>query len=152
MRKEQQKVREFMEKIPQTINNHPTIPSDEDRIRRVKLLFEEVLEFAHANGVEVKVGVFTMNKKMDNMDFKANGSVDLVEVADAIADIEYINLGSANTFGIDLKEIFQEVHKSNMKKFTGDAHKNSDGKWIKPSNWKAPNIKKILDKQKRPKK
>lgn len=151
MKKEQNKVREFMEKIPQTVNSTPTIPNDKDRINRVRLLMEEVLEFAHASGIEIKVGVFTMNKKMENMDFKAIGSVDMVEIADALADIEYINLGSANTYGIEIKPIFNEVHDSNMRKFTGDAHKNAEGKWIKPSDWQAPNIEKLLNKQKKSK-
>lgn len=136
-----------MARVPQQINQIPSVPSDEDRLNRVRLAFEEVLEFAEATGVEVKVGYFTLDKTTRNVDLKINGDVNLIETADALADIEYINLGSANTYGIELQPIFNAVHKSNMKKFTGNAHKDKNGKWIKPTGWKAPNIFKLLQQQ-----
>lgn len=41
---------------------------------------------------------------------------DQVLLADAIADMEYINMGDAVAFGIPAQECFNEVHLSNMTK------------------------------------
>src|SRR4051812_4427776 len=41
---------------------------------------------------------------------------DIVAVADAIADLLYVTYGAALTFGIPVREVFAEVHRSNMTK------------------------------------
>ena len=41
---------------------------------------------------------------------------DEVEVLDALADLEYVTVGTAVTFGLPLEEAFDEVHRSNMTK------------------------------------
>jgi len=41
---------------------------------------------------------------------------DTVEIADALADILYVVYGAAGAFGIDIDEIFDMVHTSNMSK------------------------------------
>lgn len=45
---------------------------------------------------------------------------DKVAMADALADLLYVTLGSASVFGINLEEVFREVHRSNMTKRFGD--------------------------------
>jgi predicted HAD superfamily Cof-like phosphohydrolase len=47
---------------------------------------------------------------------RAQDKRDLVEVADALADLIYTVLGTAVVHGIDLQPIFDEVHRSNMTK------------------------------------
>lgn len=76
---------------------------------------------------------------------KALKNNDIVEVADALADIIYVAMGSFVVNGIPFNEVMWEVHNSNMTKIPGEtARARYDA--IKPSNWKAPNISAILTK------
>lgn len=70
----------------------------------------------------------------------------IVEIADAIADMMYVLLGTAATYGIPTGLIFDTVHMSNMSKVAldGKIHKNADGKVLKPEHYKAPEIAQLL--------
>jgi predicted HAD superfamily Cof-like phosphohydrolase len=72
--------------------------------------------------------------------------VDLVEVADALGDIDYITAGAALTFGIPLPEITAEIHRSNLTKLGGDGNPiyNDEGKVIKGPYYEEPEIEGIL--------
>lgn len=73
---------------------------------------------------------------------------DIVEVADALADILYVVYGTAGAFGINIDKIFEEVHRSNMTKvINGKVIKREDGKVLKPDSYTPANIKKVLDEQ-----
>ena len=58
---------------------------------------------------------------------------DMVEVADALADMIYIAIGTAVSYGIPIDEIFNEVHASNMSKLDEDGNPiyREDGKILK---------------------
>jgi predicted HAD superfamily Cof-like phosphohydrolase len=68
---------------------------------------------------------------------------DLVETADALADLIYVTIGTAIAFGIDLRPVWYEVQKSNMAKEGGATR--ADGKLLKPAGWKPPNIELALE-------
>ncbi len=88
-------VADFHKTFKLPINSDPEIPSA-DRCRlRINLIEEEVNELKDA----IKAG-------------------DLVEVADAFADIQYVLAGAILEFGMGNKfnEIFKEVQRSNMSK------------------------------------
>jgi predicted HAD superfamily Cof-like phosphohydrolase len=101
---------------------------------------------------------------------------DLVETADAIADLVYVTVGAAIAFGIDLPAVFDEVHRSNMAKFarcttcrgacygpslgvdgankcaTCDGvgltrYMDPHGKITKPPGWTPPDVAGMLQKQ-----
>jgi predicted HAD superfamily Cof-like phosphohydrolase len=118
----QNKVKEFMTTFGQHCPSKPTIPDVSTMTLRVKLLLEEVLELAEASGLDVKDTSGT-NITPDSV---KNGTVsivksvekkpDIFEVADAIADISYVNYGAANAFGINIQPVENEVHASNMTK------------------------------------
>lgn len=91
------KVKEFMLTSGQTIPEHPTIPDKKTTQLRVGLIQEELDELQEA---------------LDNND--------LVEVADAIADILYVTYGAGLAFGMNIDEFVKEVHRSNMTKSTTD--------------------------------
>ena len=65
---------------------------------------------------------------------------DIVGVADAIADLLYVVYGAALTFGIPVREVFAEVHRSNMTKLGDDGIPlyREDGKVLKGPNFWAP--------------
>src|SRR5262249_982854 len=56
-------------------------------------------------------------------------SDDVVGVADALADLLYVVIGSALQWGIPIERVFAEVHRSNMTKEGGG--KRADGKILK---------------------
>lgn len=88
-------VSEFHKTFQAPILESPQIPSKERCVLRVSLLQEELNELKAA--IE------------DN---------DLVEIADALADIQYVLCGAILEFGLKDKfdELFDEVQRSNMSK------------------------------------
>jgi NTP pyrophosphatase (non-canonical NTP hydrolase) len=70
---------------------------------------------------------------------------DVVEIADGIADLIYVLLGTAIELGIDMSPIWNEVQKTNMAKEGGGAR--PDGKILKPPGWEPPHIGAILHQQ-----
>jgi|TARA_R110001606_G_scaffold391172_2_gene558726 predicted HAD superfamily Cof-like phosphohydrolase len=73
---------------------------------------------------------------------------DLVEVADAIVDMMYVLYGIIIQHGLSdvFYDMFQEVHKSNMSKLErGKPLRRSDGKILKGSEYFKPDLKNILD-------
>lgn len=72
---------------------------------------------------------------------------DIVEVADALADLVYVTYGAALEFGIDLDAVIAEVHRSNMAKLgpNGQVIYREDGKVLKPEGWTPPNIRSVLE-------
>jgi predicted HAD superfamily Cof-like phosphohydrolase len=118
-------VRDFHQAFGQRIGEYPSIPEDvNERELRMSLLEEEVNEY-----------------------FDAEEKADIVEIADALADIIYIACGTAVSYGIPLDEVFKEVHNSNMSKLVdGKVIRREDGKVQKPEGWKPPDIKSVLEK------
>lgn len=43
---------------------------------------------------------------------------DLVEIADGLADLVYVAVGAALTYGIPFNRVFEEVHRTNMAKLS----------------------------------
>jgi predicted HAD superfamily Cof-like phosphohydrolase len=105
----------------------PDIGSEELIELRIKLLREEVEEYAEA----ARTG-------------------DLVEVLDALADIGYILAGTILNHGMQniYDDAFDEVHRSNMAKLVdGKVLRREDGKVMKPQGWTAPQLAQFVIKQ-----
>jgi predicted HAD superfamily Cof-like phosphohydrolase len=64
--------------------------------------------------------------------------VALEDVADGIADLIYVCIGTALELGIPLDRVWEEVHAANMRKVGGPVR--GDGKIGKPVRWVGPNI------------
>lgn len=120
---QQDKVREFHEKFGQYIADKPSIPPIQIAALRCNLIEEEAEELYIASAQE-----------------------DLIGVADALADLLYVVLGTAVTYGIQLDKVFDEVHRSNMTKVweNGEVRAREDGKVLKPPTYSPPNIKSCL--------
>lgn len=133
----------FMEKAGQTIRWKPTVPTYEERKLRAKLILEESLETIDALGFSVIVS---------GVDAKSHQLVELkepnlVEIADGIADISVVSIGTTIACGIDIRPIIEMVDESNLAKFSEGSYRRDDGKWMKPPNWKPPRIKEELIRQ-----
>ena len=103
----------------------PGLSNDELIELRIKLLKEEVEEYAEA----ARAG-------------------DLVEVLDALADIGYILAGTIINHGMQhiYDDAFNEVHRSNMAKLVdGKVLRREDGKVMKPEGWQPPNLAQFLE-------
>ena len=93
----------------------PSIPHPAYQRLRRTLIKEEVKETIHA---------ITMN--------------DVSAIADGIADSIVVLLGTAVTYGIDMRPIWDIVHGSNMAKKGGKLR--ADGKMLKKEGWQPPDI------------
>lgn len=141
-----ERVREFHE-----VFGHPVAEtlSDIDSERatlRLALILEEAIELADAMG-------FATDDLKDSVDYMLNKigphreeSKNLVEVADALGDLEYVVNGAALEYGINLPRIVEEVHRSNMTKLgpNGLPIYRADGKILKGENYERPDIEGVL--------
>ena len=107
--------------------NSPDIGPEEMIELRIKLLREEVEEYAEA----ARAG-------------------DVVEILDALADIGYILAGTIINHGMQhiYDDAFNEVHRSNMAKLVdGKVLRREDGKVMKPEGWTPPQLAQFLNKE-----
>ena len=86
-----------------------------------------------------------LNRELEDFNLSINASVqairgsDFTKVRTELKDLaEGLWQCAAEGVGVDLKPFFEEVHRTNMKKFTGP--KREDGKQLKPADWKPPRI------------
>lgn len=85
---------------------------------------------------------------------KALAAGDVIEAADALADLQYVINGAAVSWGIDLASVYEEVHASNMTKAVDALHetnsrkllglKRADGKVMKGPNYRPPDVARVL--------
>lgn len=72
---------------------------------------------------------------------------DLVEIADACADLIWVIQGLNHSLGIPQQKVWDEVARSNMSKISdnGKVIKRADGKVQKPETYSPPNIRAIIE-------
>lgn len=146
---------EFHAAFGHPIETRPTVPSPAQRLLRVKLLAEELVEFAEAAGV-----VLTIEQRprqplaMGNYEHviavreARYAEVDLVECADGLTDMRYLVDGGNLIFGFPGDALLAEVHRSNMSKLGPDGKPvtREDGKTMKGPNYTPPDIASVLMK------
>jgi predicted HAD superfamily Cof-like phosphohydrolase len=71
---------------------------------------------------------------------------DIVEIADACADLVVTVLGTAAEYGIPFDAVWREVDRSNWAKAgpDGEVYRRADGKITKPPDWQPPDIAGVL--------
>jgi predicted HAD superfamily Cof-like phosphohydrolase len=70
---------------------------------------------------------------------------DLVEIADAVADLVWVTFEAALTFGIPIEAVFAEVRRSNLTKIvSGERVMTAAGKIVKGRNYSPPDLLPIL--------
>ena len=109
-------VAEFHELI---LNCHPVTPpsliSDAFCLERTRFLMEELEEFVEA--------FHTGN---------------IVGVADALADLVYVALGTGYQMGLPMDTIWAAVHSANMLKVRGTTKRGNAIDAVKPGGWVGP--------------
>ena len=115
-------------KVKESVKPTPRIP-DNNRNLSHRLLQEELDEY-----------------------WEAMVKADMVKIADALIDIQYVLIGAMIKHGIDFElfeKLFQEVHDSNMSKLddSGEPITRDDGKVLKGKGYFKPNLSEILNKQ-----
>lgn len=73
---------------------------------------------------------------------------DMVEIADACADLKWVIEGLEHTLNIPQQEVWDEVARSNLSKISpsGKVLKREDGKVMKPDTFSPADIKSIINK------
>lgn len=119
-----EKVVQFMRCMDQEVRQEADFPCETVKKLRKKLHREE------------------HNELRDAMDEEK----DLAHIAKEICDALYVFYGTAATYGIDIDECFDEVHRSNMSKL-GPAMKpikRADGKILKSEFYSPANLDPIV--------
>ena len=124
----------------------PQTPSD-DRVRlRLSLCLEEAFELLEACVADTMAEHVREEKRtVLQLIREIPLDVDLVEVADALGDSDYVNEGARLEFGINGLPVAEEIQRSNMAKVGGPVRE--DGKRLKPPGWTPPDIAEVLRKQ-----
>jgi len=83
---------------------------------------------------------------IENSEPDPSSFVDKKALTKELADLLYVTIGTAVTFGLPLEEVFYEVHKSNMSKLGEDGKPiyREDGKVLKGPNYKEPDLEKFF--------
>jgi len=140
-------VEHFHRLLPAPVLPVPQVPSSERVQLRVRLITEEYLELLESCFVTGVAKMKWLNAK-DELNMLVDGlvnNVDMVEFADACADLKYVIVGAELEFGIDGRPIFKGVHEANMRKIGGP--KRADGKGLKPEGWQPFDVAAELRRQ-----
>jgi len=172
---EQQRIKSFMKNFGQDTPEKPTQIDKETAKLRASLMLEECFETI-VKGLGLKVfiddgkdcvGIDFANLKDIKLYYEKDKEVDLVEVADGVADILVTSLGTSVACGIDQEEINIDVFDSNDSKLHKASElesipencsvkeireglfivKRADGKVVKPNSYVEANPGKFIQEQ-----
>lgn len=102
----------------------PGIPDERTQALRIRLITEEYVELTTA---------------------LTEGN--LPEIADGIADLIYVCIGTAVRLGVDLIPVWDAVQRANLSKVDARIHREPDGKIRKQDGFRHPDIAAILANQ-----
>lgn len=139
-------VREFHQTFGHPVADKPTAATKELRELRVRLIAEELVEYADALGVELTIEPAGTTHEVEVSAFATDMAVNLVEAADALGDLDYVVQGANLIHGFPAEKIVAEIHRSNMSKLGEDGKPiyREDGKVLKGPNYFKPNIGLLL--------
>lgn len=151
-----ERVREFHEVFRHPVETSPVTPDVKGIKLRINLILEEAGELINAIGGS-QPGNQRLQRAADHL-VRAMHQVDeaptyefrhldIVGVADALGDIDYVTQGAGHAFGIDMDKLGEEIHRSNMTKLGPDGepiYHPGTGKVLKPDTYEKPNIAGVL--------
>lgn len=113
------------------------------------LIIEEAIETIEALGFYVSVDLENRGEGLkhdwtlyDNPDLPS-----LVKIVDGCCDTIVVTTGTLSACGV--RDLIPQalVDYSNLAKFGEGSYRREDGKWIKPANWQAPDLKGEIERQ-----
>lgn len=140
----QARVAKFMQLAGQELPTSPMIPDANTRLLRARLILEEAFETVRALGFQPMVERYKIDADTVELD---PIPPDLIQIADGCADISVVTVGTLLACGIQDEPLLAAVDRSNLEKFAPGATRRADGKWLKPPDWKAPDIASVLKEQ-----
>jgi predicted HAD superfamily Cof-like phosphohydrolase len=96
--------------------DYPITPPVSMRERRLRLILEEFLELVEANGFRLIPGIVVGDSCTLQLEHIEGSRYDVVETADALADLNVVVAGTAVEYGIPMHVIDYEVYCSNLSK------------------------------------
>lgn len=137
----------FHEAFGHPVSEGPTIPGPKTAALRIALILEELEELAAASfpGLTAR-GVAEALHGGDGDLLAKRYEPDLVEIADAYADLDVVVNGGALVHGLPMAELAEEVFASNMSKLGADGKPiyREDGKIAKGPGFREPDIEAVL--------
>lgn len=129
-----------MERFGHPVYDKPTPIEDEGWLTmRLELVREELCELYEACGYDpTEIQEAYVPRQM--------ATIDLVEAADALGDLEYVINSVSHGMGINLPKVVREIHRSNMTKLgpNGKPIYREDGKVLKGEAYEKPDLEKVL--------
>jgi predicted HAD superfamily Cof-like phosphohydrolase len=147
MTKHQTQITTFVLSSGQACPKHPTVPDEQTRKLRIRLIAEELCELADALGVWLEIIQLLSGEYVILTEIDKSAIPNLTYAADATGDLRYVVTGTDCAMGIDGEPIDEEIHRSNMSKFI-DGSRRPDGKWVKGPSYSPANLQPIIDAQK----
>lgn len=139
-------VREFHEAMNLPVATELGVPADERVRLRARLITEEYFETMRALFSGRCPDIDEAENCLAHAIEQEPVSVDLVELADGLCDLDYVVAGTRLELGIPGKAVLAEVHKSNLAKVGGPI--SPQGKQLKPPGWTPPDIAGVLERHK----
>jgi len=137
----QERVEEFMKKAGQVVPARPIMCPNEILRLRANLILEEALETIEAMGFQVVLKPFDGAIEVGPQVREP----DLVKIVDGCGDISVVTTGTLSALGVKDRPVLEAVDANNLAKFgPGSYRRESDGKWMKPPDHKAPDIMGLL--------
>lgn len=128
-----EKLKEFHRVFGAAARETPGVADSDTMHLRFSLMREELDETAGA--------MLKLNYSVDERQTQEA----LCDVADGLADLCYVVIGTAVAYGIPLDRVFDEVHRANMAKApNGVIRRREGGKILKPEGWQPPDIRGVL--------
>lgn len=151
------RVRAFMLRFDHPVAATPHVP-ETDRVRfRLSLITEEYCELMRACGVSLTAPAHSPAahdiETILKWRIQEPIEVDLPELADAMADLDYVVEGTRITCGVDGEAVAALVHAANMAKEPAQVaakdehHARGGAKPTKPEGWRPPDVARELERQ-----
>jgi predicted HAD superfamily Cof-like phosphohydrolase len=145
-------VREFHAAFGHPVGTGPGMITGALAELRVRLIAEELAEYAASLGVQLHVDVVPNAVSVANAQMIVScqhhpeAATSVVEAADALGDLDYVVQGANVVHGFPGASVVMEVHRSNMSKLGEDGKPiyREDGKILKGPNYFKPDIAHVL--------
>lgn len=134
----------------QEVPSRPKEPSEETRLLRARLILEEAFETLSKGlgvGICFDPRVASKEWRTSNLLFACISPFNMVETIDGCCDLKVVTTGTLSACGIHDMNPQIEVDNNNLAKFGPGGYRREDGKWIKPTGHKAPDLQSIIDLQ-----